>query len=82
MTVKTQVEIYTKDAGLGNPGGGGWGAVLMHGETRKEIFSGAADTTNNRMELMAVIKALSSLKRLCGAILPADQLANPGVAAL
>jgi ribonuclease HI len=57
------VEIYTDGACSGNPGPGGWGAVLMYGSHTKEICGGEAGTTNNRMELMAAIQALESLKR-------------------
>jgi len=67
-----QVEIYTDGACRGNPGPGGWGAVLMYGENRKEIFGGEANTTNNRMELMAAIKALSALNRDCELTLYTD----------
>ncbi len=54
--------IYTDGACSGNPGPGGWGALLIYKGREKELFGGAADTTNNRMELMAAIKALESLK--------------------
>jgi ribonuclease HI len=57
------VEIYTDGACKGNPGAGGWGALLRFGDSEKEICGGERDTTNNRMELMAVIEALSLLKR-------------------
>ena len=57
------VEIYTDGACKGNPGPGGWGAILRFGTEEKEIFGGEAATTNNRMELMAVIEALSALKK-------------------
>ena len=59
------MEIYTDGACTGNPGAGGYGAVLMYGGARKEIFGGYTLTTNNRMELMAVIKALEALKEKC-----------------
>jgi ribonuclease HI len=59
------VEIYSDGACLGNPGPGGWGAILRHGTTEKEISGGAKDTTNNRMELQAVIAALQLLKSPC-----------------
>ena len=58
-----QVTIYTDGACSGNPGPGGWGAVLISGPHRKEIRGGEADTTNNRMELTAAIAALDALKR-------------------
>jgi ribonuclease HI len=57
------VVIYTDGACKGNPGPGGWGALLRSGAHEKELFGGEAHTTNNRMELTAVIRALSSLKR-------------------
>ena len=57
-----QVIIYTDGACLGNPGPGGWAAVLQYGDSLREIFGGEADTTNNRMELMAAIRALEELK--------------------
>jgi len=60
---KPQVTIYTDGACSGNPGPGGWGAVLISGPHRKEIRGGEADTTNNRMELTAAIAALDALKR-------------------
>lgn len=59
------IEIYTDGACKGNPGPGGWGVLLKAGDTEKELFGGEAATTNNRMELMAVIQALSALKRPC-----------------
>ena len=59
------VEIYTDGACSGNPGPGGWGAVLRYGEVEKELFGGEADTTNNRMELLAAISALNALKTPC-----------------
>ena len=60
---KPHVTIYTDGACSGNPGPGGWGAILVSGEHRKELAGGEADTTNNRMELMAAIQALEALKR-------------------
>ncbi len=60
---KEIVEIYTDGACSGNPGPGGWGALLRIGGHEKELFGGEADTTNNRMELTAVIRALEALKR-------------------
>lgn len=60
-----QVSIYTDGACSGNPGAGGWAAVLRCGDHRKEIAGGAANTTNNRMELSAVIAGLSALKTPC-----------------
>ncbi len=61
----TMVEIYTDGACKGNPGPGGWGALLRCQGQEKELFGGAPDTTNNRMELQAVIEALRCLKRSC-----------------
>ena len=61
----SSVAIYTDGACKGNPGPGGWGALLVSGTRRKEIFGGEPATTNNRMELTAVIRALESLKREC-----------------
>ncbi len=57
------VEIFTDGACSGNPGPGGWGAILRSGGHEKEISGGERDTTNNRMEMMAVIKALEALKK-------------------
>ena len=59
------VIIYTDGACKGNPGPGGWGALLMLGAVEKELFGGEALTTNNRMELTAVIEALTALKQPC-----------------
>ena len=67
-----QVEIYTDGACKGNPGPGGWGVLLRSGATRKELFGGEPSTTNNRMELMAVIQALEALKRPCAVTLYLD----------
>jgi ribonuclease HI len=66
------VVIYTDGACKGNPGRGGWGAWLQTGAHEKELFGGEALTTNNRMELMAVIQALASLKRTCDVIVNTD----------
>ena len=62
--IKT-VTIYTDGACKGNPGPGGWGVLLLSGDTEKELFGGELATTNNRMELTAVIEALTALKRPC-----------------
>lgn len=59
------VEIYTDGACSGNPGPGGWGAVLRYGTHEKELNGGEAETTNNRMEMMAVIESLAALKKPC-----------------
>jgi ribonuclease HI len=66
------VRIYTDGCCFGNPGPGGYGAVVMFGETRKELSGGRRLTTNNRMELLAVIEALASLTRPCRADLFTD----------
>jgi ribonuclease HI len=68
----TTTDIWTDGACSGNPGPGGWGAVLRHGETEKEISGAEAATTNNRMELMAVIEALNALKKPTKVRLHAD----------
>ncbi len=60
-----QVELYTDGACSGNPGPGGWGAILIYKGTEKELSGGEKSTTNNRMELTAVIKGLSALKESC-----------------
>ena len=67
-----EVVVYTDGACSGNPGPGGWGAILMHGDKRKELAGGEAHTTNNRMELMAAIGALEALKRPCSVELHTD----------
>ena len=69
---KMKVEIFTDGACSGNPGPGGYGAILRVGEHVKEISGGEADTTNNRMELMGVISALSALKYPCEVVLTTD----------
>jgi ribonuclease HI len=66
------VQIYTDGACKGNPGPGGWGAVLLSGGTEKELFGGEMGSTNNRMELTAVIEALTALKRPCQVTLYLD----------
>ncbi len=71
-TLANTVIIYTDGACKGNPGPGGWGASLRFGATYKELCGGEADTTNNRMELMAAIEALRALKRPCQVILYTD----------
>lgn len=67
-----KVEIYTDGACSGNPGPGGWGAVLVYGGHEKELCGGEAETTNNRMELTAVIEALSALREPCEVTLTSD----------
>ena len=63
ITLMSIVDIWTDGACSGNPGPGGWGAILRYGDTEKELNGGEAATTNNRMELMAAIEALNALKR-------------------
>ncbi|MBT8058809.1 MAG: ribonuclease HI [Xanthomonadales bacterium] len=65
MPATDPVVIYTDGACSGNPGPGGWGSVLLFKGHRRELSGGEAETTNNRMELMAVIRALETLKRPC-----------------
>ncbi|MEM6497676.1 MAG: ribonuclease HI [Pseudomonadota bacterium] len=69
---KPEITIYTDGACSGNPGPGGWGAILMSGEHRKELCGGERETTNNRMELMAAIEALDALKRPSNVVLHTD----------
>lgn len=66
------ISIFTDGACRGNPGPGGWGAVLQYGDKEKELFGGEAHTTNNRMELMAAIRALEALKSPCEVHLTTD----------
>ncbi len=61
----SRVTVYTDGACSGNPGPGGWGAILSYGDKRKEMCGGEKDTTNNRMELLAAISALEALTRPC-----------------
>jgi ribonuclease HI len=68
----TPVVIYTDGACKGNPGPGGWGVLMQSGTTVKELYGGEASTTNNRMELTAVIQALEALKRPCAVTLYLD----------
>ena len=72
--VTKSVTIYTDGACSGNPGPGGWGAILVHGPHRKELNGGAAETTNNRMELEAAISALQALKQPCKVDLYTDSV--------
>ena len=67
-----KVEIYTDGACSGNPGPGGWGAVLVYAGHEKELSGGERETTNNRMELTAVIEALSALREPCEVTLTSD----------
>jgi len=66
------VEIFTDGACRGNPGPGGWGALLRYKDSEKTLYGAEKDTTNNRMELMAPIKALESLTRKCNIIITTD----------
>ena len=68
----SRVDIWTDGACSGNPGPGGWGVLLRYGSHEKELFGGEAETTNNRMELMAAIRALEELKRPCEVHLHTD----------
>lgn len=66
------VHLYTDGACRGNPGPGGWGALLRYGDRERELFGGERDTTNNRMELKAVIEGLKALKRGCRVVVTTD----------
>jgi ribonuclease HI len=66
------VEIFTDGACKGNPGPGGWGALLRYGTIEKSLYGGEPETTNNRMELMAAIAALSALKEPCEVAITTD----------
>ncbi|MCK5041266.1 MAG: ribonuclease HI [Sphingomonadales bacterium] len=68
------VEIFTDGACSGNPGPGGWGALLRTGKQEKELYGGEAESTNNRMELLAAIEALNALKRPCQVHLTTDSV--------
>jgi len=72
--MRKPIEIWTDGSCSGNPGPGGWGALLRFGDHEKELSGGEADTTNNRMELMAAIVALESLKRPCEVRLTTDSI--------
>lgn len=67
-----KVEVFTDGACKGNPGPGGWGALLVVGDKKKELFGGEPNTTNNRMELTAIIEALTVLNRPCEVVLHTD----------
>ena len=71
-TSMDKIEIFTDGACKGNPGRGGWGALMVAGGKEKELFGGEANTTNNRMELKAVIEALNALTRPCEVIVHTD----------
>lgn len=68
----TKVEMFTDGACSGNPGPGGWGTILRCGKTEKELSGGESNTTNNRMELLAVINGLSALNRRCDVTIYTD----------
>lgn len=72
MSGADEVRVHTDGACLGNPGPGGWGALLHYRGTERELSGGEADTTNNRMELMAAIMALEALTRPCRVLLRTD----------
>jgi len=74
MAERGLVEIHTDGACRGNPGPGGWGALLRSGEHVRELWGGEPETTNNRMELMAAIQALAALKRPCRVHLYTDSV--------
>ena len=67
-----EVQLYTDGACRGNPGRGGWGAILVYGKYEKELSGGEMETTNNRMELMAAIAGLEALKEICSVTLYSD----------
>lgn len=67
-----KVELFTDGACSGNPGPGGWGAILRYGDTEKELSGGEADTTNNRMEMTAIIEGLRALKSPCDVAIYTD----------
>ena len=67
-----KVELFTDGACKGNPGVGGWGALLRYGQHEKELFGGELNTTNNRMELKAAIEGLAALSRPCDVVLTTD----------
>lgn len=66
------IEIYTDGACSGNPGPGGWGAIMKYGDVEKELSGGESETTNNRMELTAVIQGLEALKEKCNVTITTD----------
>ena len=70
--VMKEVRLYTDGACRGNPGPGGWGAILVYGKYEKELSGGEGETTNNRMELLAAINGLSALKEPCAVTLYSD----------
>src|SRR5699024_7266243 len=72
MSMRKQVHVYTDGACLGNPGPGGWAALLRYGVRERELVGGEPQTTNNRMELMAAIRALEALTESCEVVLHTD----------
>ena len=72
MTENKTVSLYTDGACKGNPGKGGWGVLMRYGSHEKELFGGEAHTTNNRMELTAIIQGLAALKRPCAVVIYTD----------
>lgn len=74
MSEKKLIQIFTDGACSGNPGPGGWGAILRWNDHEKELYGGEADSTNNRMELMAAISALNALKQPCSIDLYTDSV--------
>lgn len=74
MEGRSRVDIYTDGACSGNPGPGGWGAVLLYNGHRRELSGGERNTTNNRMELQAVITAMDALKRPCQVTIHTDSV--------
>ena len=72
MTQNKTVYLYTDGACKGNPGKGGWGVLMRYGSHEKELFGGEAHTTNNRMELTAIIQGLAALKRPCAVVIYTD----------
>ncbi|HEU4623062.1 MAG TPA: ribonuclease HI [Burkholderiaceae bacterium] len=79
-TAEAAVEIYADGACKGNPGPGGWGVLMRYGDQERELFGGERVTTNNRMELRAVIEALKALKRPCAVKLYTDsQYVHKGI---
>lgn len=72
MSTLKKVEIFTDGACRGNPGKGGWGALLRYGDAEKEAYGYEKDTTNNKMELMAAIQGLEMLKQPCDVVLTTD----------
>ena len=72
MTQDKTVSLYTDGACKGNPGKGGWGVLMRYGSHEKELFGGEAHTTNNRMELTAIIQGLAALNRPCAVVIYTD----------